>query len=395
MNAMNTVLVVGRSKEQLDNIVAILKSEPCLEVSMRLVVNGHMDALQGVQSAPSILILDLSGHWEEELKALTIRPVQERPHLIVVGPEGNTQVFRMAMQAGARDFFTHPVPPGELLASVLRIAQETAATKSGGRAKLVAVINAKGGSGASFIACNVAHCMAAHLRAQTALIDLDLQFGVLPLYLDLAPQGNLLAALTHADQLDAVALEGHMLKHKSGLRLLASMNEDLALPWEVSEESLQQLLLQLMRNFEYVVADLPRQIDPLTSRVIERADHVLLVTEQSIGHVRDAKHMVRIMTRELAVPSDRVHVVINRHDKRNPVTVGDITASTKADTMFIVPNDYQRVSESINLGIPLYEGLRSAAITKSVLQIVSSITGDAAHAPRGRLKSMFDQLLAR
>jgi pilus assembly protein CpaE len=71
---------------------------------------------------------------------------------------------------------------------------------------------------------------------RTALLDMDRQFGTLPLYLDLTPREGVIAALANADQIDTVALEGYMLKHPSGLRLLASMSEELASPWEIPQD---------------------------------------------------------------------------------------------------------------------------------------------------------------
>lgn len=391
----HTVLIVGRSELHLHGLETMLQGDPRLEVKTRFVVNGHMDPLHSVQTTPNVLILDLSQFWEEELKALIARPMHERVQLLIIGPEGNTQMIRMAMQAGARDFFAHPVPRAELLASVHRIVEESTAQTSGKEARLTAVINAKGGSGASFVACNLAHCMAAQQKLRVALIDLDLQFGTLPLYLDLTPRDSLLDALAHADQIDSMALDGHMLKHKSGLRLLPSMSEALALPWEVPEQSLHQVLTQALRDHDHVVVDMPRQIDPLTSRVMERADHVLVVTQQSITHVRDAKRMVKLITRELALPADRIRIVVNRYDKKNAVSLDDITASTKPGAVYLVPNDYANVSEAINIGVPLYESARTAAITKSFVEIAKRLAGAEEAPSKGRFQNLFAQILAR
>lgn len=275
------ILISSRSRLQIEYLEPMLKSEPGVEVETRVVVNGHSDPLYGVDTPFDILVLDLSQFWETELRELTAHP--ERPQLIVIAPaEDNSRVIRMAMQAGARDYFTHPVERGEILASVQRMAEEIGAKaqRRRGKGRLTAVINAKGGSGASFLACSVAHCLASHLHMRTALLDMDLQFGTLPLYLDLTPREGVIAALANADQIDTVALEGYMLKHPSGLRLLASMSEELALPWEIPQDRLDRLLGQAVGDFEHVVADLPRQIDPVTSRIMERADYFLIVTQR-------------------------------------------------------------------------------------------------------------------
>ena len=303
----------------------------------------------------------------------------------------------MAMQAGARDYFTHPVERGEILASIQRMAEELGAKaqKRRGKGRLTAIINAKGGSGASFLACNIAHCMASHLQMRAALLDMDLQFGTLPLYLDLTPRDGVVAALANADQIDTVALEGHMLKHPSGLRLLASMSEELALPWEIPEDRLDRLLGQVVGDFEHVVVDLPRQIDPVTHRIMERAEHLLIVMQQSITHLRDAKRMVRVATRDLAIPNDRIHVVVNRHDKNNPVDSAQIQAVLKPGSLVEVPNDYRRVCEAINLGVPLCESARGAAITRAIVAIAEKLADRPKVERKGALGTVFNQLLLR
>lgn len=395
MKARYSVLVVGRSRRQIEEIEAALQGEPGIEVKIRPIVNGHADPLHGLNEWPGVIILDLSGLWKEELDGLMQRPLQdERTQLIVIGPEANAEMIKLAMRAGARDFFSHPLPLEDLWVAIRRLTQETNGPKGGGKtAPLTAVINAKGGSGASFLACNIAHCITACLKRRVALIDLDLQFGTLPLYLDLTPRESVSAALSAADHLDSVALEGYMLKHRSGVRLLSSTGESLALPWEISAESLTRLLMQTVLDYEHVMVDLPRQIDPLTSRVIEHANQVLVVLQQSISHVRDAKRMVRIITKEFAVPRDRVHMVINRYDKKNTVTVQDIRASTEAGSVLVVPNDYGRVSEAINIGEPLYEAARNATITKAIVEIAAKLAGQPEHArSKGFMGNLFASL---
>ncbi|MGQ0592859.1 MAG: AAA family ATPase [Gammaproteobacteria bacterium] len=390
------ILISSRSRLQVEYIELMLKSEPGVEVRTRVVVNGHLDPLYGVDTPPDVLILDLSQFWETELREVMAHP--ERPQLIVIGPaEDNARVIRMAMQAGARDYFTHPVERAEILASVQRMAEELGAKaqRQKGKGRLTAVINAKGGSGASFLACNVAHCMASHLHMRTALLDMDLQFGTLPLYLDLTPRDGVVAALANADHIDTVALEGYMLKHPSGLRLLASMSEELALPWEIPEDRLDRLLGQVVGDFEHVVVDLPRQIDPVTHRLMERAENLLIVMQQGITHLRDAKRMVRVATRDLAIPNDRIHLVVNRHDKNGPIGSAEIQAALKPGSLVEIPNDYRRVSEAINLGLPLCEGAKGAAVTKAIIEIAERLAPRPKAERKGKLGAVFNQLLLR
>jgi pilus assembly protein CpaE len=369
------VLAAGRTPHVLADLEQVLQDQPDIELSVRHIVNGTIDPLQGVRELPDVLIVDLSANWKAELAALGARPVSERPPVIAIGDEGDARMMREAMNAGVRDFLTHPWLPNELLASLHRLANESRRVGSSGDAHLTAAINAKGGSGASFIACNLGHMLASELGQKTALIDLDLQFGTLPLYLDINPRCTLMDALAVADELDGVALEGYMARHASGLHLLPSMSEHLGLPWEVPEASLSRVLNLASGNYDQLIVDLPRQIDPLTSSVIERADSVMVVMQQSLTHIRDAKRLLQLIGNELGVPRQATDVVVNRYNEKSPITLHDIRQALQHDEVVTLPNDFVRVSESVNTGRPLLESAKGAAITRTLQRLAQRLSG--------------------
>ena len=71
-------------------------------------------------------------------------------------------------------------------------------------------MNAKGGSGASFIASNIAYILSQLTITNTALIDLDLQFGSIGLNFDIAPKYTIEKVLNDVKDMDYLALEAHM-----------------------------------------------------------------------------------------------------------------------------------------------------------------------------------------
>ena len=108
----------------------------------------------------------------------------------------------MAMRAGARDVVSPPYDAEDLTARLIELSQETHAGKTRASARLVAFLNAKGGSGSSFLAANVAAALAAKAAGRTMLVDLDVQFASLPSYLNLPPGNGLIKALESAESLD-------------------------------------------------------------------------------------------------------------------------------------------------------------------------------------------------
>ncbi len=387
MITTNSILIAGRTKANLEGIEASLQGNTDFQLQSKLIVNGHLDPLHGVTTMPDILLLDLSLAWEDELKALSQRSRSERPAMVAIGAEGNSEMMRLAMKAGARDFFTHPVAASEL-ANTLRQIMEDSSSNDGAKAKISAVINAKGGSGGSFLASNFAHIAVSHYQLSMALIDLDLQFGSLPLYLDLSPREGMVEALANIDQLDSTALKAHMTKHESGLHLLASKSDQLSSTGTISENSLIRLLKIASNTYNHLIVDLPRQIDPLTTSVLERADQIFIVMQQDIASLRDAKQLIRIITSVLGVPKGNLQIIINRYNSKSAVTETDIKEALNIESISIVPNDFKRVVEATNTGVPLYVNERNAAITKSLISLVDKMCDHPATHKKGMFSSL-------
>ncbi|MBS9405255.1 AAA family ATPase [Halomonas sp. TRM85114] len=370
------ILLAGRARDELGFLETLLRSQGDIDVTTKVIVNGHADPLHDVTPLPDALVLLVSDHWEAELTALCERAASERPTLLVVGPKGNVELIRLAMRAGARDFFSPPIDDGEITQFIRQLTRDRIVDPQRKSARLTAVINAKGGSGASVVAANLAHILACRDR-RTMLIDLDVQFGSLPLYLNLTPENGLVRALEAADSLDEVALEGYVQSHESGLDLLASSPEDMVTIAEVPETRIDQLIQVLGRAYDDVVVDLPRWISGPTATVLERSDHVLMVMEQSVAHLRDARRLRDILRHELRLTATRLTIVVNRYDKRNAVGLSDIRETIPGVPVLTLPNDFRRVTHSINVGSPLREQSRKAPVTRQLGALASSLDSDS------------------
>lgn len=368
------ILVVGRSREQLGLLQGLLQEQGDIKVMTRYVSNGHTDPLYGIDSVPDALVLMVSGNWEAELAALMERPSTERPPLLVIGDKSNVELIRCAMRAGARDFISPPVMADEIEAFLHQLRRDREATPNDRTAHLTAVINAKGGSGASVIAANLAHILAVTTDCRTALLDLDIQFGALPMYFNLTPHNGLVRALELVETLDPVALEGYIQAHRSGLDVLASLPEDLVSPAEVPESRMETLLQVMGQAYDNLVVDLPRWVGGSTGVVLERADRVFVVVEQSIAHLRDAKRLIGMLRREINISDARVTIVLNRYDKRNAVTLGDVRDALPKQDIVTLPNDFRRVAESVNAGSPLLELARKAAVTRGLVTLSAGLS---------------------
>jgi pilus assembly protein CpaE len=393
MTASLNILLVSRRKEILDQLEQMLVASG-LTPRRQLNSNGHVDPLHGVESVPDLVVLHLSHLWREELEAVAARPAQRRPALIVVGAATDVNVMRVAMQAGARDLLPHPFAEADLLQAIERTLEERPrVAKSLAPGRISVFMNAKGGCGATMLACNVAHVLAVKSKQHTALLDLDLQFGAAPLYLDLYPKRGIAQALDNLAGLDEVALEGYFAKHPSGLNVLSHAEDEPLAAGALSKTAVNQLLDVTLRSHDHVVVDMPRYIDAVTTAVMQRANDIVLILQQSVTAIRDATRLVQWLRTDVGVAKDQLCVVINRYEKEADVTADDIQKTLACNAPTLVPNDFKTVSECINSGTALLDYAGNTAITRAVMSLETRLGGTSAQARPGMLARTFSNLL--
>jgi len=207
------------------------------------------------------------------------------------------------------------------------------------------------------------------------LLDMDLNFSPLLHYLDLHPERGLLQALDAVTGLDEAALSGFLTAHRSGLRLLSNIHGPAVLSKDVSSEKLARLLDLLVSHHSHVLVDAPHALDTLTATVFGIATHVVLVVQQSVLQVRNAVRLQQILRDELGVPTDRMHVVINRYNKDALVQLDDVQRSLGEVEILTVPSHYRSALESTDTGVPLYDVDRDSTVVRALQKIAHALAG--------------------
>jgi pilus assembly protein CpaE len=386
MPSRENIVVLSSSENGATTVRELLASERDLAVQTHTSEGRDLDLLATTFARADLLLIHLETGSMAALEALERLPTAERPPLIVLGRSPSAECMRVAMRAGARDFLTEPTAATDLIVAVRRIIGEQRATKKTKRSQLIAFVNAKGGSGATFIACNTAHLMASTANLKTALVDLDLQCGTLPQYLDIKPRRGIIEALDVASDLDGVAVEAYLTQHESGLSVLAGNRDTAMLHQELMTGNFETILTLLRDHFERVVIDVPRTVEPFSAMALERADQIVLVVQQSVASLLDATRMHDIMVRGLAIPAEHIRVVVNRYQKTASVELADVCQTLDLKHPPIcVPNDFRGVTESIDMGIPIYDHARRSPVTKALQQLERALAGETEQAPKGFL----------
>jgi pilus assembly protein CpaE len=153
------------------------------------------------------------------------------------------------------------------------------------------------------------------------------------------------------------------------------------------------LLDIIVGGYDHTLIDLPRRIDPIAIRVLERAQHIVLVVQQSVTVLRDATRLMSCLRRDLGIVADRVTVVVNRYQKDGAVSLEDVRNTLACGEITVIPNDFRSVSECIATGQPLLAHARSASITKAVTALATKLGGGAAATAPGLVARALSNLI--
>lgn len=386
------VLIASRSQVALEVLKKQTAKLQDVSISGKLIVNGHSDPLDGLASLPDVLILRVAENMSDELAAYFRRAPGSRCPLLVVSGTADPAIMRLAMQAGARDFIVEPASDADLIGAIMQIVSEQR-PRDDKRARSVAFINASGGCGATFLATSTAHLLCASSGLETALVDLDLMFGPVPHYVDVEPKRGLVQALAAARELDELALPGYLTAHASGLKILAAVADGGMPDRELAVEQLRIIIDLMSATFDHIVFDVPNHLDMLGVQALERSDDIVVVLQQSLPALRNAVRLIGVLRNDLAVPSDRITVVVNRFRKGSGVEMADISHALGSINTVRVPNHYLAVTESIALGVPLYEHARNSPVISALQNLEEQLGGRGVPRAKGLLSKTLTSLI--
>ena len=373
MSETLNITIVGFSSAKLNDIENALQSDLTIDVTRKLMLDGAVDPLEDLPSTTGLVVIDLPSNWQDVMNAVSSHSIRTRPLILFVGSHGDTDMMRMALKTGARDFQTHPLNPQELCESLHSISREKHTFDEGGAGELTVFMGAKGGAGVTAIAC----CTGMALKERepdkkVLLLDLDFQYGNMPLHFDERANNKLALSLAANERIDPILLDACLITTDQSVDILATYSDQVLLPWEINTQLISNLFNLLLGRYDYVVVDCPRHIDPVTFQAIERAKDICIVMQQEIADLRFARQMIALV-RDQGIQNEKIKLLVNRHDKKSVVRLIDISDVLEHNIVMSVPNDYKRMSYCIDNGVSLAEKWKSAAITKSLTTVVSKL----------------------
>ena len=313
--------------------------------------------------------------------------VEDDPDLAVVVVAGavGSGLLRAALRAGFVDVIEAPLDASkvaEVMGHAERLTRRRGAPAAPvepfaaphREARVVTVMSAKGGSGKTVTATNLAVMLAkAHDPSRVCIVDADLQFGDVCLVLQLEPKLTIVNAAHEIGNLDESLLESILTRHPSGLSVLAAPLEP-AFADEVSTAAMTEIIGQLRHMFDYIVIDTASLLDELLLSLLERSDQVLCVVDMDLPSVKNAKLALETL-RLLKFPSGKIQLVLNRSNAKARLDEGEIEQSLKMKVSAAIPSDGM-VPASVNEGRPVVESAPRSKVAKGFESVLKLVLGN-------------------
>lgn len=247
-----------------------------------------------------------------------LREVHPEVPMIAAISDANVSLVRTLVRQGVSDVVSLPLDPEELMQVVLEasVRRDTRPRAAQALAPLVAVARSIGGCGATSIATHLASDLAAHAPGGrgAVVVDLDLQFGNVAVYLGINARGNINDLLEAGNRLDDQLLSSVAGDAGDGLSVIAA--PEAILPLEsVDTDQLLRVIHLLRQRYGYVVLDLPANWTNWTLSAALAADAIVLVCELSIASLRQARRRLELFN-EVGIERSAIEIVVNRVEHR-------------------------------------------------------------------------------
>jgi pilus assembly protein CpaE len=292
--------------------------------------------------------------------------------LIAISHETGPEAILAPMRAGCDQFVCEPIDPADLATAVGRVASKRLLSQP--KSRCICLTGASGGAGATSLACNLALEIAHLTDKECALVDLDLQFGDVAINFDSEPKYTLYDLAAAGADLDHTILTSTLTKLPCKVALL-SRPEMIEQHEAVTPDAIHRVIELLTANYENVIIDLPRHMDPCAAAALVHADLVLIVCQLLVPSVRNAKRYFNALI-QMGIPEERLQIVVNRGDSRagGRLTVKDIEETSRKPVYACIPNDYQFVARSIDFGRPIAALDRNSPVRAAIRKMARQIT---------------------
>jgi pilus assembly protein CpaE len=369
------------------SVQAFCENEATAEIAKaasqdRRLAKAHMTVKMGGVAAavetysamptPNVIILESAGRDILDGLDQLASVCDPGTRVVVVGSDQDGVAYRELVRRGVNDYIVGPI---EILDIVRAISSLFSASEAVVTGRIIAVVGAKGGVGASTIAHNVAWTIARDLALDSVVIDLDLAFGTASLDYNQDPLQNIGNAVFQPERPDTALMERLLAKCTERLSLLAAP-ATLDRVYDFGAEAFDAIFDTMRMSTPCIVLDVPHQWSAWTRRTLISADDILIVAEPDLANLRNTKNLMSVL--KASRPNDRPPLYcinqVGMH-KRPEIDVKSFAKAIESAPVATIPFDSKMFGTAANNGQMIAEVSASHRASHIFQQIARQLTG--------------------
>ncbi len=386
---MKNIIVVTKNEELKQTIKKVCEVRmPKMNLSS-ISQDVYLENINAIPLEADIFLVESSndGHSTE----LVLRKLAEiyplTPIILLVTNQSQILLLQ-AIRAGVREVVNLPLVGKDLNEALDRVNKKISLNefKNG---KILSFLSCKGGSGVTFLSANTAYGLAELANKNTLLIDLNLQFGDAALYIsDQKPTTTLADVCMEINRLDSDLLESSLIRVTPNCGVLAA-STSINLDQEIKPEQIEIILELAKKNYEFILIDLGRQLTSTSLRALDKADIIFPILQQTLPYLRDGKQLIDMFF-SFGYPKEKIEIIINRQKNDATVTLKDLEKTLAHEISHKMPNNFEVVNNSINLGVSPLEASKNSNLSKSLIEFVRHLTGIPVAPSKGIIRRLFN-----
>ncbi|HZT27423.1 MAG TPA: CtpF protein [Pseudolabrys sp.] len=338
-------------------------------------MGGAIAAVEAYRSSPTpnVIVVESENRAEEIINGLDqlAEVCDSGTRVVVIGRINDVTLYRELQRRGVSDYLIAPVGTLDIVRAICGLFSAPDAKPVG---RIIAVVGAKGGVGASTVAHNIAFSIGRDLSLDAVVTDLDLAFGTAGLDYNQDPPQGIADAVFSPDRIDTAFIDRLLSKCTDHLSLLAAP-ATLDRVYDFGVDAFDAILDAMRGSIPCVVLDVPHQWTGWTKRLLVGADDILVVAGPDLANLRNAKNMVDLL--RSARPNDRRPLYCLNQvgvPKRPEITPADFAKALEDPPLAIIPFEPQLFGTAANNGQMIAEvsaGHKTADMFRQIAQVLT------------------------